>query len=80
MPAVELMSTIAPPLPRSIIDGIAISTVLNTPVRLTSMTSCQAAWARAATDEDDLALEPSCHRFPSSSSGSCYMPGTGSRG
>src|ERR1700733_1625135 len=44
MPAVELVSTIAPPCPRSIIDGMAISTVLNTPVRLTSITSCQASW------------------------------------
>src|ERR1700728_2038256 len=43
MPAVELVITIAPPLPRSIIDGTAISTVLNTPVRFTSMTSCQAS-------------------------------------
>ena len=42
IPAVELVSTIAPPWPRSIMDGIAVSTVLNTPVRLTSMTSCQA--------------------------------------
>ena len=42
IPAVELVSTIAPPAPRSIIDGMAVSTVLNTPVRLTSMTSCQA--------------------------------------
>ena len=40
-PAVELVKTIAPPWPRSIIVGIAVSTVLNTPVRLTSMTSCQ---------------------------------------
>ncbi len=42
IPAVELVSTIAPPVPRSFIDGMAVSTVLNTPVRLTSMTSCQA--------------------------------------
>ena len=44
MPAVELVSTIAPPWPRSIMDGMAVSTVLNTPVRLTSMTSCHASW------------------------------------
>jgi hypothetical protein len=43
IPAVELVSTIAPPAPRSIIDGTATSSVLNTPVRLTSITSCQAA-------------------------------------
>jgi len=42
MPAVELVSTIAPPWLRSIIEGMAVSTVLNTPVRLTSMTSCHA--------------------------------------
>src|SRR5580700_748863 len=44
MPPVELVRTIAPPAPRSIIEGIAVSTVLNTPVRLTSITSCQASW------------------------------------
>ena len=46
----ELVSTIAPPAPRSIIDGIAISTVLNTPVRLTSIASCQASCGSSPID------------------------------
>src|SRR5690348_7793866 len=49
IPAVELVSTIAPPAPRLIMDGIAISTVLNTPVRLTSITSCQARWSSSSS-------------------------------
>ena len=50
MPAVELVRTIAPPWPRSTIEGIAVSTVLNTPVRLTSITSCQASCGSSPSD------------------------------
>ena len=42
-PATELVSTIAPPLPALTIGRAASSTVWKTPVRLTSMTSCQAS-------------------------------------
>ena len=42
-PAVELVSTIAPPRPCSTIRGAATSTVFQTPVRLTSTTSRQDA-------------------------------------
>ena len=40
-PAVEAVSTIAPPRPASIMMGAAASTVFQTPVRLTSIVSCQ---------------------------------------
>jgi hypothetical protein len=59
MPAVELVSTIAPPRPRSIMDGMAVSTVLNTPVRLTSMTSCHASWRSSPRAIGAMATLPS---------------------
>ena len=41
MPAVELVMTIAPPLPASIMAGIAAFNVFQTPVRLTAIVSSQ---------------------------------------
>jgi len=46
-PPVELVSTIAPPRPLAIIDGMATRPVFQTPVRLTPMTSSHCCSADA---------------------------------
>src|SRR5690349_2618529 len=82
MPAVELVMMIDPPLPASIIAGIAALSVFQTPVRLTASISSHASSSIDHALGENVAMPAlalTMSRRPSSDTPSCTEPAHGGR-